>query len=117
LAWPAFRASASPLDETSAHELSRKSLFTRGIAMNLTNPKVLLFFLAFLPQFVKSDAGPVAIQVIWFGACFTDATLIAFGVIALLAGVIGDRLRRSPRAQTILNRVARSSLPDWPFAC
>jgi threonine/homoserine/homoserine lactone efflux protein len=74
--------------------------------MNLTNPKVLLFFLAFLPQFVDADAGAVAPQVVWLGLWFIAATLLAFGTIAWLAGAIGERLRRSPRWQRWLNRIA-----------
>ena len=73
--------------------------------MNLTNPKVLLFFLAFLPQFVDTSVGSVAPQVVWFGLWFIVATLMAFGTIAWLAGAIGERLRGSRRAQIWLNRI------------
>jgi threonine/homoserine/homoserine lactone efflux protein len=105
LAWQAFRAPADTLDDRGASPASGTALFVRGIAMNLTNPKVLLFFLAFLPQFVEVGAGPVALQVVWFGLCFIVATVITFGAIALLSGAIGESLRRSKRAQVYLNRI------------
>ncbi len=105
LAWQAFRAPADSLDGRALPQRTGGALFVRGVAMNLTNPKVLLFFLAFLPQFVAPGAGPVALQVAWFGLCFIAATVITFGVIALLSGAIGERLRRSQRAQLYLNRI------------
>lgn len=105
LAWQAFRAPAGTLDDGVAAPATDGALFVRGIAMNLTNPKVLLFFLAFLPQFVQPDAGPVALQVAWFGLCFIVATVIAFGAIALLSGVIRDWLRRSKRTRQYLDRI------------
>lgn len=105
LAWQAFRAPAGPLEDAGARASSARGLFGRGIVMNLTNPKVLLFFLAFLPQFVEPSAGPVALQIVWFGLCFIVATVLSFGTVALLAGAIGDLLRRSVRAQLYLNRL------------
>jgi threonine/homoserine/homoserine lactone efflux protein len=105
LAWQALRAPASDLGEVEASAITGRSLFARGVLMNLTNPKVLLFFLAFLPQFVQPAAGPIALQVAWFGLCFIAATVVAFGTIALLAGLIGETLRRSRRAQLYLNRL------------
>jgi threonine/homoserine/homoserine lactone efflux protein len=106
LAWQAFRAPASAPGSDDGTPAPAMKLFGRGVVMNLTNPKVLLFFLAFLPQFVDTGAGPVAPQVVWFGLWFIVATLIAFGTIAWLAGAIGERLRRSQRAQLWLNRAA-----------
>ena len=81
-------------------------MYTRGVLMNLTNPKVGIFFLAFLPQFVKPEAGPVPLQVVQLGGLFVVATLLVFGGFAWFAALIGGWLRRSPGAQRLLNRVA-----------
>lgn len=105
LAWKAFTAPASGLQSENAPGTSPTGLFLRGLVMNLTNPKVLLFFLAFLPQFVSPGAGPVALQVAWLGGWFILATVLAFGTIAWLAGTLGARLRKSERAQLYLNRL------------
>ncbi|MBC7214670.1 MAG: LysE family translocator [Burkholderiaceae bacterium] len=78
----------------------------RGMLMNLTNPKVLIFFLAFLPQFTDPARGSVAAQTMVLGLAFMLATLLVFGAIACFSGAFGALLQRSERARTALNRVA-----------
>lgn len=81
-------------------------MFRRGVIMNLTNPKVSLFFLAFLPQFTSPARGSVALQTLLLGALFMLATLLVFGSIAFFAGSVGERLQRSPKTQKTMNRIA-----------
>ena len=78
----------------------------RGVVMNLTNPKVLIFFLAFLPQFADPARGSVALQIICFGWVFVLATFLVFGAIACFTGAFGGLLLRSARGQWWLNRLA-----------
>lgn len=102
----AFRSSASVLKKDNDGQLSRFKLYRRGVIMNITNPKVSIFFLAFLPQFADPSKGSMAIQMIVLGNVFIFATVIVFGGIALMAGVLGEWLSTSPKAQIIMNRIA-----------
>jgi threonine/homoserine/homoserine lactone efflux protein len=106
LAWGAFRAGASVLNSESDQEISLARYYLRGIVMNVTNPKVSIFFLAFLPQFTHPEQGHLPLQMLVLGAIFILATLLVFGAISLLAGVLGQWLRRSARAQQLLNKTA-----------
>jgi len=74
--------------------------------MNLTNPKVLLFFFAFLPQFTSPALGPIGLQTLQLGAVFMVATLLVFGAIAFFSGAFGELLQRSVTAKRWLNRIA-----------
>lgn len=103
LAWQAFRASTAKIEATHDNRRSYKKLYSRGIIMNVTNPKVSIFFLAFLPQFADPARGPVAWQMILLGLLFMLATVLVFGAIALLAGSIGTWLNRSARVQKGMN--------------
>lgn len=106
LAIGAFRA--GPADVAPGTEAAQPygRMFARGIVMNITNPKVAIFFLAFLPQFVAPEAGSVAGQVAVLGALFILATVVAFTVISLVASVLADCLMKSERARLALNKVA-----------
>lgn len=105
LAWHAFRASAAHI-QTNPAEVSIHHLYRRGIIMNISNPKVSLFFLAFLPQFADPGRGPLALQIMILGFVFILATLLVFGGIAFVAGYLGEWLNRSPLVQRIINWVA-----------
>ena len=70
--------------------LALAKLYRRGIIMNISNPKVSIFFLAFLPQFADPTRGPLTVQLILLGGIFIIATILVFGGIALLAGTLGE---------------------------
>jgi threonine/homoserine/homoserine lactone efflux protein len=106
LAWQAFRASAEKIEGEPDVTVNHWRLYCRGIIMNITNPKVSIFFLAFLPQFADPTRGPVAFQLLLLGGLFIIATILVFGGIALLAGTLGQWLNRSDRTQKTLNKVA-----------
>jgi threonine/homoserine/homoserine lactone efflux protein len=106
LAWQAFTAGVSSVGQNRDSDISFRHLFARGVIMNITNPKVAIFFLAFLPQFADPARGSLTLQLLLFGAIFIVATISVFGSIAWFAGTLGNWLKRSPRAQVIMNKVA-----------
>ncbi len=106
LAWLSFRASAADLENGKPDALTLPKLYVRGIIMNVTNPKVSIFFLAFLPQFADPARGSLTLQMVVLGGVFIVATVLVFGAVALLAGSLGHWLKRSPRVQVVMNRVA-----------
>ena len=106
LAWQAFRAGASNGSAAVVEKISAAGLFRRVIIMNISNPKVSIFFLAFLPQFADPARGPLSWQLALLGFVFIIATIIVFGLISILAGTLGERFRQSAFAQKVLNRAA-----------
>ncbi len=106
LALQAFRASSRQLNGGGETQLTTRELYGRGIIMNVSNPKVAIFFLAFLPQFTDPTRGSITLQMLSLGALFMAATLVVFGTVAWFAGYIGDWLKGSARAQSVMNRIA-----------
>ncbi|KAF3978697.1 MAG: LysE family translocator [Methylococcales symbiont of Iophon sp. n. MRB-2018] len=106
LAWQAFRAGAAKLNETGKSSMGWRKLYSRGVIMNITNPKVAIFFLAFLPQFADPSRGSITIQLLMFGGLFIITTLLIFSAIAWSAGYLGEWLKGSMKAQIIMNRIA-----------
>lgn len=110
LAWGAWRAPVGDDGGESGKKypkLTNFQLWRRGILMNITNPKVLIFFLAFFPQFIieGSTETQVMVQMLIMGLTFLACTLVVFCTVAWCAGTLADRLR-SPKVQTILNKTS-----------
>jgi threonine/homoserine/homoserine lactone efflux protein len=106
LAVLSFRAGTATGATSAVVRLKSAALYRRGIIMNITNPKVSIFFLAFLPQFSDPAKGPLSLQLPLLGSVFIAATIIVFGAISVLAGAFGERFRQSAFAQKVLNRAA-----------
>ena len=79
--------------QPEAQPLSRT--FTQGIVVNVLNPKLALFFFAFLPQFIDPSAGPVAWQILFLGTFFVVLGIFSDSIYALLAGSAGAWLKQS----------------------
>jgi len=108
LAWRVFRSSATRISTDSRQRIRIQRLYRRGIIMNVTNPKVSIFFLAFLPQFADPERGPLKLQIMILGGLFIVSTLIVFGGISFVAGSLGEWLNRSQKIQRIVNWMAGS---------
>ena len=99
LAWGAFRHGAVP---SGTEEVATARAFRTGLYVNLTNPKVILFVLAFIPQFVDPAAGPVFVQFLIFGAIIAVGGFLINGAVGVFAGGAGRVLTGSPLATRIL---------------
>lgn len=106
LAWRAFQTKAEPIDAQPGSRGNGRDFYVRGILMNVANPKVSIFFLTFLPQFVDQHSGGVTFQLLALGGLFIVATLVAFGLIAAFSAGVGARITKSMKAQRVMNNVA-----------
>ncbi len=107
MGWQALRSrgsahvkAAAQSGETAFH------LFGKGLVANAINPKVVMFFLAFLPQFVVVARGAAAWQIAQLGVTFTLQAAVLFGTLGYFAGHIGQWLNRHERAGLWLDRIA-----------
>ena len=101
LAWKSLRASGLP----DMPSVSPRRAFREGLMVNLTNPKVILFVLAFIPQFLD-PAGPILPQFLLFGGILSLGGLLVNGAVGLAAGGLAGRLMRSARFATVLGRLS-----------
>lgn len=96
---------AALLRPDAGAEASSWRLFRRGLLANALNPKVVLFFLAFLPQFVSAGS-PASYQIVQLGLLFTVQGALIFSLIGASAGRLGASLQRHPRWVLWLDRLA-----------
>jgi threonine/homoserine/homoserine lactone efflux protein len=104
LAWSTLR-SVRRTGAVRARAPSRQVL-RRAVLTNVTNPKVILFFAAFLPQFTRPGHGALAVQLLTLGLVFLGVGLVCDSAIAWLAGRVGGTLGGSGRVSTALTVIA-----------
>jgi len=103
LAWGVFRSKAEILiDPSEASAKSYSSLFRQGVFMNLVNPKVMIFFLAFFPGFIWEPKGNTVMQFYVLGITFMLVSFLVFSTIALLAGSISGWLKGNKQVALVL---------------
>jgi threonine/homoserine/homoserine lactone efflux protein len=88
----------------TAGAASARQRFLQGVLTNALNPKVMLFFMAFLPQFADTRLGSVAVQMLLMGLSFALITTLAYALLAAGAGTLGARVLRRPALALWLNR-------------
>lgn len=109
LVWLGFNALRSAggasVGKASNDRQSPRKLFLKGIVANAINPKVILFFLSFLPQFVIPGHGSVAAQMAWLGIIFTLQAGVIFGLLGYFSGTVGQWINTRPRLGTAMDRL------------
>ena len=88
--------------------MSRRRAFTQGIVVNTFNPKVALFFLSFLPQFIDADRGSAALQSLVLGSTFVVLGCISDSLFAILASALRGTLLRGKSLPFVQRYVAGS---------
>ncbi|MBP5200135.1 MAG: LysE family translocator [Schwartzia sp.] len=103
LAWFSFRAKNELRLGAADTSKNLFSLYRRGVLMNVLNPKVLLFFLAFLPQFISTENGTAEKQIALLGFLFAVQAFLIFSAVAVCAGRLRRALLRKKGIGRILN--------------
>jgi len=108
LAYKSFKEKSSSFNLNNEDSLDYKALYKKGVIMNLLNPKVSLFFLAFFPQFIQYENGNVSMQMLIYGILFLIQALVIFTLISLFAGKVGYFLRKDASLSKKINLIQGS---------
>ncbi|MCL1601731.1 MAG: LysE family translocator [Actinomycetia bacterium] len=101
LAWIGYQTLTARDEVFAAPEMQPQSLrrvFTQGVVVNLLNPKVAIFFLAFLPQFIDPASANPALQTLVLGMTLVVIGLLSDTIYAIIGGHLGELFRRRPGA-------------------
>lgn len=104
IAYQAFKYRNEPLDLSTQNSNSElKKLYIKGFVMNILNPKVSIFFLAFLPQFISTSSGNIPLQMIILGLVFMLMTIIVFSSIGIAGNLLSSKLLEKPSIVKYMN--------------
>ncbi len=109
IGWQIYKAPPLSVGEDH-HQLKLGHIYRQTILMNILNPKVALFFLAFLPQFVDTTSDQVTAQFILFGFLFQLTALMIMGSVGLFSGTITAALGGKTGNNTWLTKIAGSAV-------
>jgi threonine/homoserine/homoserine lactone efflux protein len=104
MAWQALRERGALQVEGQVDARSGRKVIVTGFLINILNPKLSIFFLAFLPQFIAADEGHPLARMLELSAAFMAMTFAVFVVYGLFAASVRDRIVTRPRAMTWLRR-------------
>lgn len=104
LAWTMWRDQGAFSFGSASPERSAKQIVVRAVLLNLLNPKLTLFFFAFLPLAISPDAASPLAELLGLSLVFMALTLAVFAVYGVLAGRVRERVVRSPKVVTWLRR-------------
>jgi len=108
LAYKSFREKDLQLDLNDESSISYKSLYRKAVISNLLNPKVSLFFLAFLPQFINYTNGNVTKQMLIYGILSLIQSLVIFILISIFSGKLRNYLKKKPTIAKKINLIQGS---------
>lgn len=108
LAWSTWRDSGALTVDAEAAPRSARRIITSAVLINLLNPKLTLFFFAFLPQFVPGDGGPV-VPMLGLSAVFMLMTLVVFAIYGLFAAGVREKVLTRPQVLLRLRQVFAAS--------
>ena len=103
LAWQSFRVKGDPFTLNQQNRQAYFALYKKGIIMNVLNPKVSLFFLALLPQFIKPEQGHVPLQMFILGIIFLAQALVLFSLFSICAGIVRQVIIGKPTVAKRMN--------------
>ncbi len=105
MAWRALQDDGDLAADQDAAPQSAVKVITTGVLINILNPKLTIFFVAFLPQFVGADEPNALLRMLELSAVFMLLTLVVFAGYGRFAAAIGDRIAARPRILTWMRRV------------